>query len=91
MSNLDRMLGAWSARGLQADLSQIEPRVWARLSDKERDAASGILGFRVALVASVLAIGAIAGGAASAISDPDISPFAIHAAYAPSTLLEGGQ
>jgi hypothetical protein len=91
MSDLDRMLTAWSARTFQADLSQIEPRVWARLSAKERTSPSGVLGFRLALVASVMAIGVIAGGAASATAEPEISPFAMHSAYAPSTLLEGGK
>ena len=91
MSDLDRLLTVWSAHTVQADLSQIEPRVWARLSATERTPASGVLGFRVALVASVLAIGVIAGGAASATAEPDVSPFAMHSAYAPSTLLEGGK
>jgi hypothetical protein len=91
MSNLDRMLAAWSARTVQADLSQMEPRVWARLSVKEPTLASGVLGFRLALVASVMAIGVIAGGAATATAEPEVSPFAMHSAFAPSTLLEGGK
>ncbi len=91
MSDLDRLLAAWSAHTVQADLGQIEPRVWARLSATKRTSASGVLGFRVALVASVLAIGIIAGGAASATAEPDVSPFAMYSAYAPSTLLEGGK
>lgn len=91
MSDLDRLLNAWSARTGQADLSQLEPQVWARLDAKERTAVSGVLGFRMALVASVMAIGVIAGGAASATAEPEVSPFATHSAYAPSTLLEGGK
>lgn len=91
MSDLDRMLAAWSAHTMQADLSQVEPHVWARLRAQERPSASGILGFRAALIASVMIIGAIAGGAATTTAEPAIAPFATHAAYAPSTLLEGGQ
>lgn len=91
MSDLDRLLAAWSARATPADLSQVEPQVWVRLEAKERTAASGVLGFRMALVAAVMATGVIAGGAASATAEPEVSPFATHSAYAPSTLLEGGK
>ena len=91
MSDLDRMLTTWSARTIRADLSQLEPQVWARISAAEPASLAGALGFRAALVASVLAIGAVAGGAASATAEPEISPFATHSAYAPSTLLEGGK
>lgn len=91
MSDLDRLLAAWSARTAQADLSQFEPRVWARLGASDRSSTRSVLGFRVALVASVMAIGVIAGGAASATAEPEVSPFAMHSAYAPSTLLEGGK
>lgn len=91
MSDLDRLLATWSTGTAQADLSQLEPQVWARLGASDRSLARGILGFRVALVASVMVIGVIAGGAASATAEPEVSPFAMHSAYAPSTLLEGGK
>lgn len=91
MSDLDRLLATWSARPAPADLSQLEPQVWARLGTSDRSSARGVLGFRVALVASVMALGVIAGGAASATAEPEVSPFATHSAYAPSTLLEGGK
>lgn len=91
MSDVDKMLAAWSARSVRADLSQLEPQVWGRLSASERSSVAGALGFRAALVASVMTIGVIAGGAASATAEPEVSPFATHSAYAPSTLLEGGQ
>lgn len=91
MSDLDRMLTTWSGRAVGADLSQVEPQVWARLSAKERTSVVGALGFRAALIVSVLTIGVIAGGAASATAEPEVSPFATHSAYAPSTLLEGGK
>lgn len=90
MSDLDRMLAAWSARTIRADLNQLEPHVWARISATERATVAGALGFRAALVASVMAIGVIAGGA-SVSAEPEVSPFATHSAYAPSTLLEGGK
>jgi len=89
MSDLDRMLAAWSARKISADLGQLEPQVWARLNATERSKVAGALGFRAALVASVMTIGVIAGGAVSATVEPEISPFTTHSAYAPSTLLEG--
>lgn len=91
MSNLDRLLSAWSARRAEADLSQLEPHVWGRLSAEGRTAAFSVLGFRIALVASMMAVGVIAGGAASATAEPEVSPFATHTPYAPSTLLEGGK
>lgn len=91
MSDLERLLAAWPARTAQADLSQLEPQVWARLGASDRSSTRSVLGFRVALVASVMAIGVIAGGAASATAEPEVSPFAMHSAYAPSTLLEGGK
>ncbi len=93
MSNLDNLLAAWSGRTLPGELNQLEAHVWARLSARDRTSLSGlsgVLGFRAALVASVLAIGIVAGGAASATQKPEVSPFAMHSAYAPSTLLEGG-
>ncbi len=90
MSDLDKTLAAWSARAVKADLSQLEPQVWARLNATERSSVAGALGFRAALVASVMTIGVIAGGAATATAEPEVSPFATHSAYAPSTLLEGG-
>jgi hypothetical protein len=89
MSDLDRMLAAWSARTAPADLSQIEPNVWARLNARERPSVSGALGFRAALVACVMIIGVIAGGTVSATAESEASPFATHSAYAPSTLLDG--
>lgn len=91
MSDLDRILAAWSARKTPTDLSQLEVQVWARLNATERTSVTGVLGFRAALVASVMMIGVIAGGAASATAEPEVSPFAMHSVYAPSTLLEGGK
>lgn len=91
MSDLDRLLASWSARTAQADLSQLEPQIWAHLGASDRSSTHGVLGFRLALVVSVMAIGVIAGGAASATAEPEVSPFAMHSAYAPSTLLEGGK
>lgn len=91
MSDLDRMLAAWSAGESRAALDQLEPQVWARLGAKEHAAVSDALSLRAALIASVMAVGVIAGGAASATAEPEVSPFATDSAYAPSTLLEGGK
>ena len=90
MSDLDKLLAAWSVRARGADLSQLEPQVWARIGVESRASRSGVLGFRAVLIASVMAIGAIAGGAAGATAESQASAFAAHSAYAPSTLLEGG-
>lgn len=91
MTDLDRLLRAWSDRPTQANLSQIEPQVWALVDTRSRYPVSGMLGFRAALVASMMVLGIIAGGVASATAEPEASPFAVHSVYAPSTLLEGGK
>jgi hypothetical protein len=50
-----------------------------------------MLGFRAALVSSVMAVGVVAGGVATVTAEPEASPFAVHSTYTPSTLLEGGK
>lgn len=91
MSDLDKLMHAWSERPVHADLSQVEPRVWGRIDAPNRTSASGIIGFRAALIASMMAVGVVAGGVASATAEPEPSPFAVHSTYTPSTLLEGGR
>lgn len=90
-NDLEERLAAWRRRTAETELAQLEPQVWARIGKEARPSAAGLLGFRAALAAAMLAIGVVAGGAASATAEPEVSPFAVHAAYAPSTLLEGGQ
>lgn len=89
MFDLDRLLTAWAKGAVHADLSLMEPQIWARINADQRAPVSEILGFRAALIASVLTLGIVAGGAASVMAKPETSPFAVRAAYAPSTLLEG--
>lgn len=91
MNDLDKLLHAWSERSLDVDLGQVEPKVWARIDTPDRLSLAGMLGFRAALVASVMALGVVAGGVATATAEPEASPFAVHAPYTPSTLLEGGK
>lgn len=85
---LETRLRAWQERTVPQELSQLEPRVWARIDAQRSTPAAGILGFRAALVAAMMASGILAGNAASGAAAPDRSPFAVHSAYAPSTLLE---
>lgn len=91
MTDLDRLLRAWSERPAQAELGQVEPQVWARIDTPDRTSASGMLGFRAALIASMMVVGVVAGGVATATAEPEASPFAVHSTYTPSTLLEGGR
>ncbi|MBI1251646.1 MAG: hypothetical protein GC189_09260 [Alphaproteobacteria bacterium] len=72
-------------------LDQLEPTVWSRIDAARRDAPrDAVWGWRAALAAMMLTTGAFAGGVAAAQSEEN-SPFAIHAALAPSTLLESGR
>jgi hypothetical protein len=87
--DLETRLAALRERAIPEELAQIEPRVWARIDAQRAMPAAAILGFRAALVAAMMVSGIVAGSAASARSDP--SPFAVHSAYAPSTLLEGAK
>lgn len=91
MFDLDNLLRAWSERPVRADLTGVEAQVWAGVTAPDRTSTAGMLGFRAALIASMMAMGVIAGGVASATAEPELSPFALHSAYTPSTLLEGGK
>lgn len=88
---LDQLLSQLGAAQADRRLDQLEPAVWARIDGARRQTPRGaVWGWRAALAALMLTTGAFAGGVAAAQSE-DSSPFAIHAALAPSTLLEGGQ
>jgi hypothetical protein len=87
--NLDDLLAAWRQRHTQADLSQLEPRVWAAIAATRAPDVAGLLGVRAALVAAMMITGVAAGaGAAASAAPAEASPFALHSPYAPSTLLE---
>jgi hypothetical protein len=85
---LDRLRDAPSDR----PLDQLEPAVWARIDAARRDAprTGGAWAWRAALAGLMLTTGAFASSVAAAQSQ-DTSPFSIHSALAPSTLLEGGK
>lgn len=89
-TDLDDALSAWRERRPQADLSQLEPRVWAAIAAKRAPDVAGLLSVRVAFVA-VMMIAGVAAGAASSAAPAEASPFAVHSPYAPSTLLEGAR
>jgi hypothetical protein len=89
---LDQLLSALNAAPTDRPLDQLEPAVWARIDEARRETprVGGAWAWRAALAALMLTTGALASGVAAAQSE-DSSPFAIHAALAPSTLLEGGR
>lgn len=86
--DLERLLSALRERPLERSLDQLEPRVWERI-EGARIEVGAIRGWRwqAGLAAMMLTFGVFAGGAAAARPESDFSPFALHAAYAPSTLL----
>lgn len=87
--DLERLLLALRERPLERRLDRLEPRVWERI-EGARTEVGAIRGWRwqAGLAAMMLTFGVFAGGAAAAARpESDFSPFALHAAYAPSTLL----
>ena len=87
-TNLDNALSAWRERRPPADLSQLEPRVWAAIAASRAPDVAGLLSVRAVFVAAMMIAGVTAGAASSA-APAEASPFALHSPYAPSTLLEG--
>jgi hypothetical protein len=86
-TDLDDALATWRERRHVADLSQLEPRVWAAIAAARAPDVADLLSVRAALVAAMMLAG-IAAGAASSAVPAQASPFALHSPYAPSTLLE---
>jgi hypothetical protein len=88
--DLDALLEALRRRA-DAPLDRLEPRVWARIANQRRTAASvGAWGWRAALVTAVAAAGAFAGIVAATPPKSELAPFSIRAELAPSTLLKDG-
>lgn len=88
--DLDTSLARLRDAPIERRLDQLEPGVWARIDALRREAPQGgVWGWRAALAAVMLSFGALAGGVA--VAQPESSPFAIHSALAPSTLLEDGR
>lgn len=84
---LDQLLAQLVSATPDRPLDQLEPAVWGRVDGERFGRRDGEWGWRAALTAVMLATGAFAGSVAAAQSGEE-SPFAIHAALAPSTLLE---
>ena len=88
---LSHLLAALRSKPLDTRLDQMEPSVWARIARDQSQSQSGVWSWRAGLAAAMLAFGVFAGGATAAKAATDPSPFALHSAYAPSTLLESGE
>jgi len=85
---LDQILIRLRDAPLDRGLDGIERRVWARIEgDRLEVTRSGAWGWRAALAAVMLCVGAFA-GSMEATRDREHSPFAIHSTLAPTTLLE---
>jgi hypothetical protein len=88
---LDEMLKRLARRPTDRRLDQLEPAVWARIDAARRAQPVGTAwGWRTALAVGMLTLGMLSGGIAGAAS-AETSPFSIHAALAPATLIEGGR
>lgn len=85
---LDALLTDLITRPLERPLDQLEPGVWRRIeSARAAQAQTRDWRWQAGLAGLMLTFGAFAGGATAARPELDASPFAVHAAYAPSTLL----
>lgn len=90
MASLDTLLNTLRAKAPEVRLDQLEPLVWGRIAAARAplDIGAG-LGWRAGVAAMMLTIGVLVGGTTAASAAQEPSPFAVHSAYAPSTLLEG--
>lgn len=87
--DLDQLLNQLSRRPVERALSQLEPEVWRRIETRRRVYGIDLVwGWRAALAAVMLSMGALVGGVATAKPVQEVSPFAINSTLAPSTLLE---
>ncbi|MGE0743531.1 MAG: hypothetical protein AB7O98_19525 [Hyphomonadaceae bacterium] len=87
-ADLERLFSALRERPLDRGLDQLEPRVWEQIEGARPDIGhTRAWRWQAGLAAAMLTFGVFAGGAAAARPENDFSPFAVHAAYAPSTLL----
>jgi|CXWL01.1.fsa_nt_gi hypothetical protein len=89
LTELDRMFAGLRDSPLDRSLDQLEARVWGRIESAAIKAAPHQTAWRwrAGLAAVMLTLGVFAGGAAATRPESDFAPFAVHAAYAPSTLL----
>lgn len=92
LETIDMMLAALRAQPVDPRLAGLEPRVWARIAELQRQQPIPIV-WRAAFASVAMALGAVVGGAAvSATAAPDtMAAFSVEVALAPSTLLGGRQ
>jgi hypothetical protein len=92
-TDLDQVLTRLREQPTDRRLDQLEPAVWTRIgtlrSAPLRGVWASVWGWRAALAAAMLAMGAFAGSIAAAKPATEVSPFAINSSLTPSTLLEG--
>ena len=87
-TDLDQVLTLLRDQPTDRRLDQLEPAVWTRIGTLRSAPLPGVWGWRAALAAAMLAMGAFAGSIAAAKPAAEASPFAINSSLAPSTLLE---
>ena len=90
--SLEHLLNALGQRPLDPRLETLEPLVWSRIAAQAREPAmASVWAWRAALAAMMVSAGALTAGGSAANATSETSPFAIHSALAPSTLLGGRQ
>lgn len=88
---IDQLLDKLRDQPIDGALGQLEPLVWTRIERlRPPPSRGGVWGWRAALAASMLALGALTSAAATPRAQ-EMSPFAVHAELAPSTLLEAAR
>lgn len=90
--SLDELFGDFRREAVDPRVQFIETRVWAAV-EKQRSAPSSLVGARVraASIGAALLVGALTGTVTAAMAGPrfnDVGAFSVHAALAPSTLLD---
>ena len=87
-ANLDSLLASLGERPLDPRLETLETLVWSRIAARAREpVAPNLWAWRAAIAALMVSAGVLTAGGAGANATPETSPFAIHSAFAPSTLL----
>lgn len=89
MNELDEMLAALRSQPADRRLDSLEPAVWTRLQGQTAPGVTA--GWRAAMAALALGLGAAVGAASASAAAPSdaMAAFSSRAAFAPSTLLEG--
>lgn len=89
---LDELIEDLRGAPLDADLSQIGPATWRRIeqSRRERSAEAWLLPARAGAIVLALTVGAGLGAASTRVTKahPEVAPFEVASALAPSTLLD---